>query len=123
MPIVIVPHPVHISTFVFTVTVLIWFLHFRKLIAVNHNVIFAGNTKAKETNSSKSNDDTEKNAKKPVNDDAVKSGKGTPLGEIPKIEKFINTTRVDGLQPFYQVREKLRSIRIRFEFWFLFLFV
>lgn len=64
---------------------------------------FAGNTKAT-TNSSKSNDDSEKNAKKTANDDAVKSGKGTPLGEIPKIEKYIANTRIDGLQPLYQVR-------------------
>lgn len=58
------------------------------------------------TNSSKSNDDTDKNAKKTGNDDAVKSGKGkgTPLGEIPKIEKYIASTRIDGLQTLYQVR-------------------
>lgn len=63
--------------------------------------IFVGNTKAT-TNSAKSNDDTDKNAKK-TNDDSVEPGKGTALGEIPKIEKYIVATRIDGLQTLYQV--------------------
>lgn len=60
-----------------------------------------GNTKAS-TNSAKSNDDNDKNAKK-SNDESAEPGQGTPLGEIPKIEKYIANTRIDGLQTLYQV--------------------
>lgn len=65
-------------------------------------VFVAGNTKAT-TNSTKSNDDTDKNAKKSNEDDSAEPGKGTALGEIPKIEKYIANTRIDGLQTLYQV--------------------
>lgn len=61
----------------------------------------SGNTKGT-TNSSKANDDNEKNAKK-SNDDAAEPGNSTPLGEIPKVEKYIANTRIDGLQTLYQV--------------------
>lgn len=67
--------------------------------------IYLGNTKGT-TNSSKSNDDNEKNAKK-SNDDTVGPGQGTSLGEIPKIEKYIANTRIDGLQTLYQVHNCL----------------
>ncbi|XP_055313683.1 protein DEK isoform X1 [Sitodiplosis mosellana] len=70
--------------------------------SVNNKTEKAGNTKAT-TNSSKSNDDTDKNAKKSNDDDSAEAGKGTALGEIPKIEKYITNTRIDGLQTLYQI--------------------
>lgn len=62
---------------------------------------YLGNAKGT-TNSSKSNDDNEKNAKK-SNDDSVDPGHSTSLGEIPEVEKYIANTRIDGLQTLYQV--------------------
>lgn len=75
-------------------------------------IFYLGNTKGT-TNSSKSNDDNEKNAKK-SNDDTVEPGEGTSLGEIPKIEKYIFNTRIDGLQTVYQVlcKEKWNGMKI-----------
>lgn len=75
---------------------------FIRCICVIVCVFVAGNTKTT-TNSSKSNDDTDKNAKKSNDDDSAEPGKGTALGEIPKIEKYIANTRIDGLQTLYQV--------------------
>lgn len=71
-------------------------------------ILCIGNTKAA-TNSSKSNDDTDKNAKKSNDDDSAGAGKGTALVDIPKIEKYIANTRIDGLQTLYQVRIELAS--------------
>lgn len=67
-----------------------------------------GNTKGT-TNSSKSNDDNEKNAKK-SNDDSVEPGNSTSLGEIPKVEKYIANTRIDGLQTLYQVDKMIKFV-------------
>lgn len=57
-------------------------------------------------NSAKSNDDADKNAKK-SNDDSVEPSSGLTLGEIPKIEKYITNTRIDGLQTLYQVHKNI----------------
>lgn len=65
------------------------------------NYLAGNNTKAT-TNSVKSNDDNDKNATKP-SDETAEAGEGTPLGEIPKIEKCIANTRIDGLQTLHQV--------------------
>lgn len=72
-----------------------------------------GNAKAT-TNSSKSNDDNEKNVKK-SNDDKDEPGDSTPLGEIPKIEKYIANTRIDGLQTLYQVHSKYYTCLVHYD--------
>lgn len=53
----------------------------------------------------KQNDDNEKKVKK-ANDDKDEPSDSTPLGEIPKVEKYIANTRIDSLQTLYQVRTK-----------------
>lgn len=72
-----------------------------------------GNAKGA-NNSSKSNDDNEKNAKK-SGDDTVEPGQGTSLGDIPRIEKYILNTRIDGLQTLYQVSRQRVKERIENE--------
>lgn len=99
--------PFHIL-FRLTLSISIWFSN----VFVCMPFVCAGNTKAT-TNSSKSNDDTDKNAKKSNDEDSAEAGKGTALGDIPKIEKYIANTRIDGLQTLYQVRISIDWLHIK----------
>lgn len=49
----------------------------------------------------KANDDATNNDKK--SDEKADATNGVPLKEIPKIEKYINATRIEGLQTLYQI--------------------
>lgn len=69
-----------------------------------NTILIAGNNTKATTNSSKSNDDDAQKSVKKSNDDPADTGKGTALGEIPNIEKYIASTRIDGLQTLHQVR-------------------
>lgn len=52
---------------------------------------------------SKADNDVEKNDKASPKADAADSKDAVTLGEIPKVEKYINGTRIEGLQTLYQV--------------------
>lgn len=58
-------------------------------------------TTTNESKSKSENDDANKSDKK--QNKSSESAKGIALGAIPQIEKYINSTRIEGLQTLHQV--------------------